>query len=139
MPRSGGGAYALLGIERISPRGIVRGWGDPGRDPRPRRRLTISSHPPDRYASQASGHCAASGRSAPKGRVPSWSRADQGALAERFGSDAVDGVPRLARDAVSAYDLLGRAVVFLPPAVCVAIVIGGRRGAGSEQPRPQPV
>jgi cell division transport system permease protein len=31
----------------------------------------------------------------------------------------------LARDAVAASDLLGRAVVFLPPAVCVAIVLGG--------------
>ena len=31
----------------------------------------------------------------------------------------------LARDAVAASDLLGRAVVFLSPAVCVAIVLGG--------------
>ena len=31
----------------------------------------------------------------------------------------------LARDAVAASDLLGRAAVFLPPAVCVVIVLGG--------------
>ena len=30
-----------------------------------------------------------------------------------------------ARDAVAASDLLGRAVVFLPPTVCIAIVLGG--------------
>ena len=31
----------------------------------------------------------------------------------------------LARDAVSASDILGRAVIFLPVTLCLAIVIGG--------------